>query len=120
MTTMKTINRQSGFSLMEMLVAMAITLILVIATLGVFDSATRANEAATQLANMNQNLRTGMNLMIRDLLQTGQGIPTGGIPIPNGFGINPINRPSPPNVNYTFNPKRKYVTALLYNRREKP
>jgi prepilin-type N-terminal cleavage/methylation domain-containing protein len=97
MNTMKTIDRQAGFTLIEMLVAMGITLVLVIATLGVFDSATRANEAATQLANMNQNLRVGMNLMVRDFLQTGQGIPTGGIPIPNGLGAGAINRPNPPN-----------------------
>ena len=99
-TTMRVKNRtnkQSGFSLIEMLVAMGITLVLVMATLSVFDSATRANEAGTQLANMNQNLRVGMNLMARDLLQTGQGIPTGGIPIPNGVGTTLINRPNPPN-----------------------
>lgn len=93
----KMTDQQSGFTLVEMLVALAITLVLVMATLGVFDSATRANEASTQLANMNQNLRVGMNLMVRDLLQTGQGIPTGGIPIPNGAGAGPINRPNPPN-----------------------
>jgi hypothetical protein len=81
---------------------MAITLVLVLATLSVFDSATRANEASTQLANMNQNLRVGMNLMVRDLLQTGQGVPTGGIPIPNGPGVFPINRPSPSGAPLTF------------------
>jgi hypothetical protein len=60
---------------------------------------------------MNQNLRSGMNLMLRDLLQTGQGIPTGGIPIPNGAGTTPLNRPSkmPPGtltfpITYTFMP----------------
>jgi prepilin-type N-terminal cleavage/methylation domain-containing protein len=97
MKTMRTSDRQAGFTLIEMLVAMGITLVLVIATLSVFDSATRANEAGTQLANMNQNLRVGMNLMVRDFLQTGQGIPTGGVPIPNGVGAGAINRPNPPN-----------------------
>jgi prepilin-type N-terminal cleavage/methylation domain-containing protein len=99
-TTMRAKNRtnnQSGFTLIEMLVALGITLVLVIATLSVFDSATRANEAGTQLANMNQNLRVGMNLLARDFLQTGQGIPIGGIPIPNGVGTTLINRPNPPN-----------------------
>ena len=102
MRATKKMNRQSGFTLIEMLVAMAITLVLVLATLSVFDSATRANEASAQLANMNQNLRTGMNLMVRDFLQTGQGIPTGGIPIPNGVGVAPINRPYPPPALLTF------------------
>ena len=113
MTTTKTIDRQSGFTLIEMLVAMAITLILIAGTLGLFESATRANEAGTQLANLNQNLRTGMNLVIRDLLQTGQGIPTGGIPIPNGLGILPINRPSPPGQNYTFPPAYLNMPAIV-------
>ena len=111
MRKLKSTNGQAGFTLVELMVAMGITLVLVIGTLSVFDSATRANEAGTQLANMNQNLRAGMNLMVRDLMQTGQGIPTGGIPTPNGGGSAPMNRPGqmPPGtltfpITYTFMP----------------
>src|SRR5207245_4449929 len=81
-------KKQSGFTLVELLVAMTITLVVVATTLGAFNDALRANEAVTLLADMDQNLRAGMNLVIRDLIQTGEMIPTGGIPIPSGAGGN--------------------------------
>src|SRR5437899_6019902 len=64
-------KKQSGFTLVELLVAMTITLVVVAATLGAFNDALRANEAVTLLADMDQNLRAGMNLVIRDLIHSG-------------------------------------------------
>lgn len=93
---------QMGFSLIELLVAMAVLMIIVSTTMSAFTDATRVNEVSTLRADVNQNLRAGMNLMTRDLIQTGQGIPTGGIPIPSGGGVPPINRPSPPTLALTF------------------
>lgn len=92
---------QTGFSLIELLVAMAVLMIIVSATMSAFTDATRVNEVSTLQTDVNQNLRAGMNLMTRDLIQTGVGIPTGGIPIPAG-GVPPINRPSPPTLALTF------------------
>ena len=88
-------KREAGFSLIELLVAMTVTLIVVAATLGLFQSALRTNESSQQLSNMNGNLRSAMNLMTRDLLQAGQGIPTGGVPLPVGAGCANVNRPVP-------------------------
>ena len=93
---MSTMNKQSGFTLVEVLVAVTVMLIIMAATLGAFNDALRVNEAATLYADMDQNLRAGANLMIRDFMQVGQGIPTGGIPVPSGAGALPLNRPSPP------------------------
>jgi hypothetical protein len=46
---------------------------------------------------MNSNLRTGMDLIIRDMLQVGSGLPTGHfILIPSGTGSTQINMPGPP------------------------
>ena len=42
------------------------------------------NDTATNLADASQNLRSGMNFLVRDLVQAGRQIPTGGIPIPSG------------------------------------
>ena len=95
-------KREAGFTLLEVLVASVIGLIVLGATLSAFNEAIRANEHVTQMADTNDNLRAGMNLMVRDLIQAGEGIPTGGIPIPSGVGSTPINRPSPPGNNYTF------------------
>jgi hypothetical protein len=60
------------------------------------------NDSGTQLADSNQNLRAGTNMMVRDLLQTGRLIPVGGIPIPSGPAAAPIHRPSPPGQVYYF------------------
>jgi len=93
-------KRETGVTLVELLVAITITLVVMATTLGAFTDALRANESVVQLADMTDNLRAGMNLMVGDFIQTGAGIPTGGIPIPAG-GL-PINRPSPPGMAYTF------------------
>ena len=102
-------KREAGFSLLELLVATAILVIVVTVTLGALNDALHTNEGVTLLADMMENLRAGMNYMVRDLIQAGEGIPTGGITIPNNSvgGIcdntaRPINRPAPPGLVYTF------------------
>ncbi|MBI3669733.1 MAG: prepilin-type N-terminal cleavage/methylation domain-containing protein [Acidobacteria bacterium] len=95
-------KRQAGFTLMEMMVALAITMVVVAATLSALNDAQRANAAVSQMADMTENLRAGMNMMVSDLVQAGEGVPTGGIPIPSGGSGAPINRPSPPGMNYSF------------------
>ncbi len=105
-------NRQTGFSLIELLVAMAITLVIVAATLGAFSDALRANEAVILQADMDQNLRAGTNLMVRDMIQAGAGIPTGGIPIPNGNGATAVIRPGPGGLTFTRTPGATNWTTL--------
>jgi prepilin-type N-terminal cleavage/methylation domain-containing protein len=101
---MRRSHSQLGFSLLELLVAVALLLIVVAATLSAFNQALRANEAVASMADLNQNLRAGMNYMVRDLVQCAEGLPTGGIPIPSGGSNGPINRPGPAGLNYTFDP----------------
>jgi len=55
----------------------------------------RMSETAVSVADMQHNVRSGLNQMTRDLIQTGQGIPLGGIPMPSGAGITPVVRPGP-------------------------
>jgi prepilin-type N-terminal cleavage/methylation domain-containing protein len=88
-------RKQSGFTLLEMLVAIAVTLVVVGAALGALNDAARMNQGVALSADMEENLRAGMNLMVRDLIQTGEGIPIGGIPIPTGGSAGLINRPGP-------------------------
>ena len=95
-------KRQAGFSLLEMLVAVGISLVVIAATLAAFNDALHANETVVGMADITANLRAGMNMLVHDSIQAGSGIPTGGIPIPSGGAGLPINRPSPPNMNYTF------------------
>lgn len=90
-------KRETGFTLTETLITVVVSLIVIGCALAAFNDAIRANEHVAHMADTNDNLRAGMNLMVRDLIQVGQGIPVGGIPIPPG-----IRRPSPPGQNYTF------------------
>jgi prepilin-type N-terminal cleavage/methylation domain-containing protein len=90
-----TMKRHTGFSLLELLVAMAVTLIILAATLSLFETALRTNETSTQMSTLNGNMRSAMNLVVRDLLQAGQGIPTGGVLLPTGTSCQNVNRPVP-------------------------
>lgn len=87
-------RREAGFTLVELLVTMAITLVVMGATLTAMVHAMRANESARAVTGMNNNLRNAMDLIVRDLIQVGQGLPTGRVVlVPAGVGAQPINRP---------------------------
>ena len=99
---MRTPASESGFTLIELMISTSIVLIALGVSMMTFKNSVAVNQAATQTADANQNLRAGANLLIRDLLQAARGIPTGGIPIPSGAGATAINLPSPPNSVRTF------------------
>src|SRR5476649_736462 len=96
-------SREDGFTLTELLISTTIMLLVLSTAMTTFKNAVGMNQAATQTADANQNLRAGLNLIVRDLLQAARGIPTGGIPIPSGAGSTPINRPSAPGQAMFFN-----------------
>jgi hypothetical protein len=100
---MRTTHSESGFTIVELIVASMITLAVIGIALTTFSNAMALNETTTQIADSNQNLRAGTNILVRDLLQAGRNIPTGGISIPSGAGSVAIYRPSPPFTSYTFN-----------------
>jgi hypothetical protein len=95
-------HREQGFSVAELLIASTIALVLLSATMGSLNDALGLNEKTAQIADLGQNLRAGLNQLVRDFINAGWGIPIGGIPIPSGAGAFPINRPGPPGTNYTF------------------
>jgi prepilin-type N-terminal cleavage/methylation domain-containing protein len=72
----------AGFTLIELMIAMAVTMILLYAAVLAFRDASLTNQIVTLNADMADNLRSGLNLMETDLQQAGSGLPTGGIPIP--------------------------------------
>jgi type II secretory pathway pseudopilin PulG len=95
-------KKQAGFTIAEFLVAMTITLIVTAAAFSAYDSAVRVNETVALTTEVTGNLRASMNYMVQDLIQTAEGIPTGGIPIPSNNAALPINRPGPPGAALTF------------------
>ncbi|HXY00788.1 MAG TPA: prepilin-type N-terminal cleavage/methylation domain-containing protein [Candidatus Limnocylindrales bacterium] len=95
-------HKFAGFTLLELMIAMAVTLILLYAAVSTFKDASASNQVVTQAADMTENLRAGLTLIEQDLQQAGTGIPVGGVNIPytsNGSTTSPcsttaaINRP---------------------------
>jgi len=94
---------ERGFTLVELLVSTAITTIILGTTIAALTSAVRANDTAVLVTAMNNNLRTAMDLVNRDLLQVGQGLPsTHVIEIPNAGGSGAVRRPGPPGTNLVW------------------
>jgi len=89
----------AGFSLIEVLLATALLMTIVGVTMQALSSAINANQAVTLMADTQENLRASLNYMTKDIIQSGEGIPQGGITIPNSGGAAPLsalNRPLPP------------------------
>jgi len=105
-------KREHGFSLIELLVATTIVTLILAATLGTLTSAINATQAITLMADTQENLRAGLNYMVRDVLQTGEGVPQGGITMPNTAGVSSMNRPGPGTPAVSFGTFPTTWTAL--------
>jgi len=75
-------KKKSGFTLVELIVGMAVTMVALAAAVLMFRDSTKANTNVTQTSDMSDNMRAGLNLIVQDLIQTGTGIPTGGTSSP--------------------------------------
>ena len=85
---------EKGFSLIELLVAMAILLVVTAVATQAIMQAQNVSQAVALEANMQEDLRASMHFIVRDLTQAGEGIPEAGISIPNtAAGVSAINRP---------------------------
>jgi hypothetical protein len=109
---MDTRNSERGFTIVELMIASLITLVVMSVAFTTFKDAVTLNDTALQVAESSQNLRAGTNLLVRDLLQAGRNIPTGGISIPSGASAQPIHRPGPPNTDYVFRNTDETATTL--------
>jgi prepilin-type N-terminal cleavage/methylation domain-containing protein len=90
-------SREKGFSLIELMVAMAILLVVVSVATTAIVQAQHVSEAVALEANVQENLRAGMHFIVRDLTQAGEGIPAAGISVPNtAAGVSNIVRPGTP------------------------
>src|SRR5260370_38426719 len=90
-------KKRNGFTFVELLVGMAVTMIALAAAVLLFRDSTKANSSVTQSSDMSDNLRAGLNLIVQDLIQTGTGIPVAGISIPNTVDKNGCNVGAPAN-----------------------
>src|SRR5271168_4680169 len=81
-TRLSRMKKQAGFTLVEFAVAMGVTTVALAATMLAFKDATQVNQNVTLNEDISDNMRAGLNMMEQDLIQTGTGIPTGGVTLP--------------------------------------
>lgn len=83
-------NRQAGFTVVELLIVLAVTLILTLIMLQLFNLSDRLARVQTRIAEMQQSLRIGQYDMVRLTRMAGRGglpsIQTGS-PLPTGIAI---------------------------------
>jgi type II secretory pathway pseudopilin PulG len=90
-------SASAGFTMVELLVSMGISVLVLGSAVLAMQHALRLNETALMVSGMNNTLRTGMDLMVRDFLQVGSGLPTGHIiQTPSGVGSTRVKMPGPP------------------------
>lgn len=79
-------SKARGFSLVELLIAVALGLVVLAATTQLFKSGMDATVLVTQSSEMQQNVRATLNLIAKDVSMAGSGMPTGGMALPSGNG----------------------------------
>ncbi len=89
----QTRSDQSGFTLVEFLVASGATLIIMAATFTLLGSIFSSNTTMVRVMDTQQKIRVGLNELARETVRAGTGLPGGGINIPNGNNSQPIVRP---------------------------
>lgn len=75
---------ESGFTLLEAMIAAIVGLIMMLAATAIFRQATNAMFVVTQRAETQQNMRAAVELMTKDIGMAGAGLPTGGLQLPTG------------------------------------
>jgi prepilin-type N-terminal cleavage/methylation domain-containing protein len=110
-----TAARQAGFTLVEMMITLALTVVLLGAAFDYLKGVEGMTTGASAMSEVNDNLRGAANLIQHDLYAAGTGVPalagvsavTGvpalGIPLPSGNGSTAVNRPGPGNTSFPFN-----------------
>ena len=75
--------RTDGFTLIELVIAIALMMIILAAAAGVVIQSLRSTTLVVSRADMQNELRAAANQIARDLQQAGTSVPIGGIPIPS-------------------------------------
>ena len=81
---MRRAKSQSGFTLLELLVASSIGLIVILAMTSLFKTGMDATFTVTQRLETQQNMRAAIELMTKDLSLAGAGLPSGGVQLVTG------------------------------------
>jgi prepilin-type N-terminal cleavage/methylation domain-containing protein len=86
-------NRQRGFSLAEVLVALAIFAIIFLAALTAYDRSNRVFKTGVESSNMQQNTRVAFDKLVSDVRMAGYDFDRDGIPTGSVGGVNLYQQP---------------------------
>ena len=75
-----------GFSLLELTVSMALGLVLLGAATQLFKAGMNTTSLISNRSEMQQNVRTALDLVAKDVSMAGAGLPPGGLQLPTGNG----------------------------------
>jgi prepilin-type N-terminal cleavage/methylation domain-containing protein len=90
------IRSEAGFSLPEVLITSAIMLVVLAGSFSAMAQAMKGEESTRLMTGLNASLRATMDLVVRDSLQIGQGLPDARrVEVPNGLAAQAIIRPGP-------------------------
>jgi prepilin-type N-terminal cleavage/methylation domain-containing protein len=81
---MKTENGTRGFSMIELMISMALGLMVMASVAQMFKMGMDSTVIVTQRAEMQQNMRAAIELMTKDISMAGSGLPPGGVQLPSG------------------------------------
>jgi hypothetical protein len=97
-----------------LLVAMSLATLVMGISMTALSDALRANRSVAALTGMNNSLRLAMDLMVRDFLQVGSGLPPGHvIQVPNGAGAVAVRIPGPPGTAFTLEVSDADIAAIV-------
>lgn len=106
-------QRDAGFTIAEMLVALSLTGMVIGAAISALTMTARLTDTARIMSDTNQTIEVGMSLMVRDFVQAGESIPRGGIPLPFGVGATAVKRPGPVGAALTLDPTWTTMPAVV-------
>jgi prepilin-type N-terminal cleavage/methylation domain-containing protein len=81
----------NGFTLVELMIAMLVTLIILAAAVQLFKQSMQTSDLTVRRSDVQTEVRAALNQIERDLSQAGTGVPLGGVAIPSlaTGGVNP-------------------------------
>lgn len=77
-------KKAAGFTLIELMISFALSLIILASTVQLFKSGVEASTFISQRTELQQNARAAINLISKDVSMAGAGIPPGGIQLASG------------------------------------
>src|SRR5690606_29877609 len=96
----------------ELMIASLLTAVVLGVAFETFRDAEALHEQVVQITDASQNLRAGTNLLVRDLMQAGRDLPTGGISVPSGQYSIDIHRPGPGSLVFTIDDTTVTIGAI--------